>query len=55
MAIRGSIRVEFGAVFPDGAYAAGPVEKVRDFDRSRGDGWSSSSTRTAACRCGWSR
>ena len=37
MAIRGSIPVEFGTVFPDGAYAAGPVEKVRDFERSRKD------------------
>ena len=37
MAIRGQILVEFGAVFPDGAYAAGGVEMVRDFDRSSGD------------------
>ena len=37
MAIQGSIRVEFGAVFPDGAYAAGKFEMVRDFDRSSGD------------------
>jgi hypothetical protein len=29
--------VEFGMVFPGGAYAAGPVEKVRDFERSRKD------------------
>jgi hypothetical protein len=29
--------VEFGAAFPSGAYAAGSVEKVRDFDRSSGD------------------
>jgi hypothetical protein len=29
--------VEFGAVFPSGAYAAGPFEKVRDFDRSSAD------------------
>jgi hypothetical protein len=29
--------VEFGTVFPSGAYAAGAVEKVRDFDKSRGD------------------
>ena len=34
MAIKGPISVEFGMVFPDGAYAAGPVEKVRDFERS---------------------
>ena len=37
MAIQGPIRVEFGAVFPDGAYAAGKIEMVRDFDRSSGD------------------
>ena len=37
MAIRGQISVEFGAVFPDGAYAAGKIEMVRDFDRSSGD------------------
>ena len=37
MAIQGPIPVEFGKVFPGGAYAAGPVEKVRDFERSRKD------------------
>ena len=37
MALQGGIRVEFGAVFPDGAYAAGKFEMVRDFDRSSGD------------------
>ena len=37
MAIQGQISVEFGAVFPDGAYAAGAIEMVRDFDRSSGD------------------
>ena len=37
MAIRGQIQVEFGAVFPDGAYAAGGIEMVRDFDRSTAD------------------
>ena len=37
MAIRGQISVEFGAVFPDGAYAAGGIEMVRDFDRSTAD------------------
>ena len=34
---QGPIPVEFGAVFPDGAYAAGGFEMVRDFDRSQGD------------------
>ena len=33
----GPFPVEFGAVFPSGAYAAGPVEKVRDFEKSKGD------------------
>jgi len=37
MAMQGPIPVEFGAVFPDGAYAAGKIEMVRDFDRSSGD------------------
>ena len=37
MAMQGQIPVEFGAVFPDGAYAAGKFEMVRDFDRSSGD------------------
>ena len=37
MAQLGPFPVEFGAVFPSGAYAAGGVEKVRDFDRSSGD------------------
>ncbi len=37
MAFQGAIPVEFGAVFPDGAYAAGKFEMVRDFDRSSGD------------------
>ncbi len=37
MAIQGQIPVEFGAVFPDGAFAAGKIEMVRDFDRSTAD------------------
>jgi hypothetical protein len=37
MALQGPIPVEFGAMFPDGAYAAGGFEMVRDFDRSQGD------------------
>ena len=37
MAQLGPFPVEFGAVFPSGAFAAGGVEKVRDFDRSSGD------------------
>ena len=35
--LQGAIPVEFGTVFPDGAYAAGVFDAVRDFDRSQGD------------------
>ena len=35
--LQGPIRVEFGTVFPSGAYAAGKFEMMRDFDRSQGD------------------
>ena len=34
MALQGPIPVEFGLVFPDGVYAAGGFEPVRDFDAS---------------------
>ena len=37
MAHQGQIPVEFGMVFPAGAYAAGGIEMVRDFDRSTAD------------------
>lgn len=37
MALQGPIPAEFGTVFPDGAFAAGKFEMVRDFDRSQGD------------------
>ena len=37
MALQGPFPVEFGAVFPSGAFAAGKVEMVRDFDRSTAD------------------
>jgi hypothetical protein len=37
MALQGQIPIEFGMVFPAGAYAAGGIEMVRDFDRSSGD------------------
>ena len=37
MALQGPIPVQFGAVFPDGAYAAGSFEMVRDYDRSTAD------------------
>ena len=37
MALQGPIPVEFAHVFPQGAYAAGASEPVRDFDASSGD------------------
>ena len=37
MAIQGPIPLEFGQAFPDGVYAAGAFEPVRDFERSQGD------------------
>ena len=37
MATQGQIPIEFGMVFPGGAYAAGGIEMVRDFDRSTAD------------------
>ena len=37
MALQGPIPIEFGMVFPAGAYAAGAIEMVRDFDRSTAD------------------
>ena len=37
MAHQGQIPVQFRAVFPDGAYAAGSFEMVRDYDRSTPD------------------
>jgi hypothetical protein len=37
MALQGPFPVEFAAVFPSGAYAAGGFDMIRDFDRSSGD------------------
>jgi len=37
MAVQSAVPIEFGLVFPDGAYAAGGIEAVRDFDRSSSD------------------
>ena len=37
MAYLGSFPAAFDAVFPSGAYVAGGVEKLRDFDKSKGD------------------
>jgi hypothetical protein len=35
MALQGPIPIEFGLAFPDGVYAAGGFEPVRDFDASK--------------------
>src|ERR1700722_20300366 len=35
MAVQGPIPVEFGTVFPRGAFAAGAFEPVRDFEASK--------------------
>ncbi len=37
MAFQGAIPIDFGSVFPDGAYAAGVFEAVRDYERSKPD------------------
>jgi hypothetical protein len=37
VALQGPIPVEFGVVFPSGAYAAGAFEPVRNFDASTGE------------------
>ena len=37
MANLGPFPVEFGTVFPSGAYAAGGFDMIRDWDRSSGD------------------
>ena len=37
MALQGPIPVEFGVVFPSGAYAASAFEPVRNFDASTGE------------------
>jgi hypothetical protein len=37
MALQGPIPVEFGRVFPAGAFAAGSFEPVRNFEASTGD------------------
>jgi len=53
--MQGQIPIEFGMVFPDGAYAAGGIEMVRDFDRSSGDRVVQQVDKHTGCRCGWSR
>ncbi len=47
MSIQGSIPVEFGVVFPSGAYAAGAFEPVRDFDASTGEKFVQSSDKAS--------
>jgi hypothetical protein len=37
MALQGPTPVQFGMFFPDGPYVAGPIDKLRDSDRSKGD------------------
>jgi hypothetical protein len=37
MSLQGPIPVEFGAIFPSGAYAAGVFDPVRNFDASTGE------------------
>jgi len=37
MSVQGPIPVEFGTVFPVGAYAAGAFDPVRNFDASTGE------------------
>ena len=37
MSLQGPIPVEFGTVFPSGAYAAGGFDPVRNFDASTGE------------------
>ena len=54
--LQGQIPIEFGTVFPDGAYAAGGIEMVRDFDRSTADRLVQQANKeTEVSRCGWSR
>lgn len=46
MALQGPIPVEFGVVFPSGAYAAGAFEPVRNFDASTGEKFVQSNDKT---------
>lgn len=48
MAIQGPIPVEFGQVFPRGAYAAGGFEPVRDFEASKGGRFVQSKDKTTS-------
>jgi hypothetical protein len=47
VALQGPIPVEFGVVFPSGAYAAGGFEPVRNFDASTGEKFVQSSDKAS--------
>jgi hypothetical protein len=47
VSVQGPIPVEFGAVFPSGAYAAGGFEPVRNFDASTGEKFVQSTDKTS--------
>jgi hypothetical protein len=47
VALQGPIPVEFGVVFPSGAYAAGAFEPVRNFDASTGEKFVQSNDKTS--------
>lgn len=47
MALQGPIPVEFGTVFPHGAFAAGSFEPVRNFEASSGDRFVQSSDKAS--------
>ena len=48
MSLQGPILVEFGTVFPSGAYAAGAFDPVRNFDASTGEKFVQSHDNTGA-------
>lgn len=50
MAMLNSIPVEFGFVFPHGAYVKGGVEPVRDFDRSQAGRFVQATDKTSGVR-----
>ena len=50
MLLQGPIPVEFGAVFPSGAYAAGAFNPVRNFDASTGEKFVQSTDKATGAR-----
>jgi hypothetical protein len=50
VALQGPIPVEFGHVVPNGVYAAGAFEPVRDFDASSGDRFVQSKDKASGLR-----